>query len=630
MPLQHFHKLKITSLSPQGWVLEFLKRQESGLTGHIEVAGYPFNTCLWAGERMEGSPTAWWPYEQTAYYLDGALRLGYLLRSRRLLDKVHENLDYVRDHVTAEGRFATPLSERWRHWPYASFNRAFMCEWETTGDPVVVELLRRHYLSFSAADFADVLELANVEHLCWVYGETGDQRLLNLAQEAYALFQQHYHNRNWEDCDIQFDTDSPPTTHAVVYLELVKVPLILYSHTGELRYRLEAERGLRSMLKHHMLASGLPSSTEHFEGSAEDCGSETCNAATMPYTLGYFLRITGVATYGDAIEKAVFNGGLGAITKDFRSHQYFSAPNQVVAALDSNPYGHHAARMAYLPGHDVECCTGNVNRFMPYYVEQMWLGTEDGGLAAALLGPCSVTAEVGQDKVPVTIQELTEYPHTSGIDFRFSMPRSAHFPLQVRIPDWCKAPVMALNGGALAGVVPGEFFRLDREFHDGDLLRLELPMEVTLSHWPNGGIAVERGPLVYSAPIVAEETAVEYGKSSTEFPALERRAAGPWNFGVGTEGLDTSQIAVTTRSPGGYPWDAQNAPISLRLPVRPVRNWRLRTRSDLRVKTKITRTTAFPRKPEYLAQGTTLELIPYGCTLLRITVFPTVSDHSSC
>ena len=66
---------------PEGWLLGQLQTQKEGLTGHPEALSYPYNTCLWAGEipRMGTHGQDWWRYEQTAYYTDGLLRLGYLL-----------------------------------------------------------------------------------------------------------------------------------------------------------------------------------------------------------------------------------------------------------------------------------------------------------------------------------------------------------------------------------------------------------------------------------------------------------------------------------------------------------------------------------------------------------------------
>ena len=45
-----FQEGLIADITPKGWLLEFLQRQKTGLTGHPEALSYPYNTCLWAGE----------------------------------------------------------------------------------------------------------------------------------------------------------------------------------------------------------------------------------------------------------------------------------------------------------------------------------------------------------------------------------------------------------------------------------------------------------------------------------------------------------------------------------------------------------------------------------------------------
>ena len=79
----------LTDIRPEGWLKEKLITQREGLTGHPEALSYPYNTCLWAGEipRMGTHGKDWWRYEQTAYYTDGLLRLGYLLDDQELIGK---------------------------------------------------------------------------------------------------------------------------------------------------------------------------------------------------------------------------------------------------------------------------------------------------------------------------------------------------------------------------------------------------------------------------------------------------------------------------------------------------------------------------------------------------------------
>lgn len=95
-----------SSIVPTGWIAEFLRRMETGLTGHPEQSGFPFNTEMWAGEmnfrdrEYSEYGSDWWPYEQTAYYLDGALRCGYLNRSKPLIERVRRNVDHLSDAHT--------------------------------------------------------------------------------------------------------------------------------------------------------------------------------------------------------------------------------------------------------------------------------------------------------------------------------------------------------------------------------------------------------------------------------------------------------------------------------------------------------------------------------------------------
>ena len=139
------------------------------------------------------------------------------------------------------------------------------------------------------------------------------------------------------------------------------------------------------------------------------------------WTMGYFLTTTGDAQWADRIEKSVFNAGLGAITKDFRSMQYFSCPNQFIATgnSDHNSFKHGLTWMAYRPIHETECCIGNVHRFLPNYVSRMWLKDADGEPVAALYGPSSVVYDLG-DGVTVKIDERTDYPFSGKIDFAFT------------------------------------------------------------------------------------------------------------------------------------------------------------------------------------------------------------------
>jgi hypothetical protein len=622
-PYSKYRLYSPTDITTKGWLHQFLEYQKTGLTGNIEAAGYPFNTGMWTAEINNGkSDIYWWPYEQSGYFVDGCLKAGYLLRDTMLINKAKKQVEYVLNKKNADGRLGPQdLKGRWNKWPYTGFLRSFMTEYTVNHDPHIVEAMLKHYSTYKGEEFADELDLCNAEEMCWLYGVSGDTSMLHKAEVAYATFKSDHKYRDRDGKDIIFASDRVPDYHGVVYIEIVKIPAILYSYTGKKEYLDEALHGIAKMEKYDMLVSGVPSSTEHFQGISETAGHETCNLSTIPYTYGYMLQITGNALWADKIEKAVFNAGIGAITKDFRSEQYFSAPNQFIATMTSNHLGYNDSRMAFLPGHDTECCTGNVNRFMPYYIDLMWLETRDNGIAAALFGPGEIETKVGATKQPVKITETTKYPFEEKIDFTINTKKTVKFPFQLRIPAWCSNPSVAMNGKKLnAALKPGEFYTIDRAFADGDKITLLLPMSIRITSWPNEGLAVERGPIVYSYPIPAKvDTVSNYKKSTPAFPGTEYRPAAAWNYSLLVK--DGADVQVIKNSDYKYPWSAKVAPVVLKVPAEVLTNWKLRKTTDSKGQPTL-QTSAFPADRDSTGKKQYIDLVPYGSTFLRVTVFP--------
>ncbi|HKR28553.1 MAG TPA: hypothetical protein VJS11_13910, partial [Acidobacteriaceae bacterium] len=289
---------------------------------------------------------------------------------------------------------------------------------------------------------------------------------------------------------------------------------------------------------------------------------------------------------------------------------------------------HGMGMMAYQPnpGKRTACCGGNVHRILPNYVIRMWMKSNDG-LAAVLYGPSRVKATVGAEQTPVEIVQTTHYPFEEDIRFTVNAERAVVFPLSLRIPGWCDAPRVAVNGAAVtANRNDKGFVVVRRTFRPGDVVTLTLPMKVAVSRWPQNGIGVERGPLVYSLPIEAQWTPVVEEKWSTEaFPGWEARPASAWNYGLAVDAakLETQvQVQKQAIAEEGFdPW--AKPPVSLTVPTRKIAGWELQGNPE-KPEQKFT-----PPLPEVeTAQvSETVERIrlePYGSTKLRVTIFPAV------
>lgn len=602
-----WRETSLKDIQPQGWLLEKLETQVEGLTGHPEALSYPYNTCLWAGEipRQGNHGQDWWRYEQTAYYTDGLLRLGYLLGSEDLVEKGESGITYTLDHPWESGRLGSRLVEN--TWPFAVFFRAIKARYDVQPDPSILEALTRHYNSIPMGLLIRKRNIVSLEGMLWTAEKTGNQALVAKADSAFRL-------RTELLGDIKLSRDDrvtpefltspePYKMHGVTMSEMLKLPILLYAATGNPWYKDLAVSSLDRLYAEDGLPDGLFTSAEWLQGRGIMHSHETCNAVDMSWTLGCFLEILKDARYADMLEKIVFNAGAGSVTQDFKALQYYSSVNQFLATGTSNHNkdNYCSTWMAYRPTHQTECCAGNIHRLYPNYAARMWLRGE-GEAVAALYGPSAFRYS---DRL--TFTEETGYPFDETVTITARGGQKAK--LTLRIPGWCTGATVSVNGAPAKPAEAGSFVTLDRRWAHGDVVVLQFPMGIERKMAYGGGIYFQRGPLVYSYAIPATFTKDttryanmngKYPEDDVAFPCWEIRPSGPWNYAV---------LAHAEAVPEGH---------GLRIPVRPI-EWNLDKGPGGEELTP-----DLPENPAPVGPETFIELVPYGETTLRLTVFPVV------
>jgi len=652
-----YSEVKLNEIKPCGWIKTYLKNQKDGLTGQMENAGHPFNGPGWTGFAEKEYYENWAAYEQTGYWIDGAIKCGYLLDDNNLITKAKRNIDYVMSNPDING-YLGPASLKdpilMGLWPHVVFFRSVIAYYRATGDRSVIDKMVKHYKA-REINIKSLREVCNLEILLFLYEETGDEEMLNIATKKYAEFERLYYKDSLvKEVDIcYYDvteknlfSNKKSKMHGVSYNEVGKIPAILYMYTGDVRLLKISKEFFKKIDKHHMLVNGVCSSSEMLNTTTSLDTCETCDTADFTWSLGYLLMATGDPKYADKIEKAIFNAAPGAVTDDFKALQYFSGTNQVICDYQSNhnKFFRGNSSMSFRPNPFTECCPGEVNRIMPNFTSRMWM-KKDNGIAAALYGPSEFSTVINGTNV--SIKEITNYPFAEEIIFEFKLSNNLKFSFDVRIPGWCNSPEVIINGTILkdAKIEKATFYSIERNFSDGDRITLKFPMGISISKWPKGGIAVERGPLVYSLGIVPDkqiDTKYHKDKSSEEFPAWNMYAVSDWNYALVIDESNFTDVVKVIENAGNYekPWSLNNAPIKIEIPAKKIDNWKLEAKkvsgykpyifdneiSKANYKRKYLITPELPKKEEIEASQSNpierLTLVPYGCTDLRITIFP--------
>jgi len=621
----HFSELPVGSVQPRGWLQKWLERQAQGLTGHPENMSYPYDTCMYAGIIPPPPFTnkwwsVWWPYEQSGYFVDATTRLSWLIHDPAISERRDANLNYILDHSTG-----TNFGGSHWCWPNAVVGRALMAQFSATGDPRVAATMENWLLTSAGEIEKGERNGANFEEAFYLYGLTGDRRLLELCRKVYDGYLSDPHSF----CTVaKIQSQAPFHEHGVTSAEELKCLPLMYAYTGDAQALRLARQAYQKVLDNNLMADGGIVSSENLKPTAFDSVHESCDITDWSWSLGYLFMATGEARFADLIERTTFNALPGAVTKDFRQLQYFSAVNQMEIAA-------RPTRMAYRAAHSVECCAGNINRAMPNYVIRMWMRSQDGGLAAVYYGPSEVTAKVGGE--PVTITEETDYPFRDSISFRIKAAQPVTFNFQFRIPQWCDNPTVQVNGKTLRDTQkPGTFASLRRKFHDGDIVNLKLPMSVRLENWfQNQSVCVTRGPLVYSLKIA--ERRVEHrsdpddikasmsGHDIQGFPEVEFFPESDWHYGVDTKlKNDLQEIKVVESGMTDNPFIAGQTPVQLEVPLCHLPGWVPETEN------KTARASNEPAGPPTtdppLAENspTAKIFVPYGATYLRLTTLPAI------
>jgi hypothetical protein len=620
------------SVEPAGWLRDWAVAARNGITGHLDEDHAVFADA-WKGFQIKAPNAAadgtGWPLEQCAYWLDGALRLGFVLHDEALVKKIRARLDPVVDGVH-EADFGTSFihwkpgykPEDFNSWAHSQLGRALVALYLGTGERRVLDALVKVYADYpvnmGTTHFQGVSGLCNLEAMLETYSLSGDRRVLDRALAAVAQPGVVADFQAWGEGRLE-------PGHMVILYENIRLPALVYPWSGDQRQLQATQGALKWLDENHMLPYGVASGEEFASGVGAFRKTETCDVTAMLLAHSWMYRIQGHGDFGDRMERAFFNAGAAPIARDWQTMCYYQSPNRLRS--DSLPCeqpkcpGPEGVRFHRLGCPSVLCCVGAVNRIIPNYIMHMWMATRDNGLAATLYGPGTVSALAGP-RVPVKLTTTTDYPFDEMIRVRVEPEQAVEFPLYLRIPGWCQHARLTVAGAPLPATPDNHgFVRIVRTWSQGDVVELQLPMTPrVLRGFETPFPEANRGYFAFEPDSVFQPrrlpyASVLYGPLLFALPIRDVDPNTPaddakWQYALDISASQRDGGIQVARRPMPAHWDwPLDAPLMLNAPAQAF-TW------------QPTDAQALPGQPVIGDTTETIRLVPYGCTKFRISMFP--------
>lgn len=638
-------KLPLGAVKPEGWLRDQLIAQSHGLTGHLDEFWPDLINSAWKG----GDGESW---ERGPYYLDGLVPLAYLLDDTRLLHKTRPWIEWILNSSQSDGWFGPEKNKD--RWPLAVAMKVLTQYYEATEDSRVFRVLKKYFthLMDNPPDWPDstwrgVRAMENAVTGYWFYRRTGDPDVLKVVK---SIFDKSF---DWTTYFIDFPWDTEAlnkneipynwksdglTAHVVNIAMAIKYPGLWYQQSKDERFKNAVYQGIANLDKHHGQGGGRFSGDEHLSGKRPTQGTELCAIVEYMFSLEKLMEIFGDPAFGDRLELLAYNCLPGTMTPDCWAHQYDQQANQVLvsdAEREWSSNGNSSNIYGLMPNYP--CCLANFHQGWPKFVEHMWMATHDQGIAAVTYGPCIMTARVG-DNIELNIIEETEYPFAGSIKLTLELSGPASFPIYLRIPRWSEGAKLIVDGKTIKAK-PGTMATIERKWQSGNIVRLEFPMNIRTETRFNNSVSLHRGPLIFSLRIGKEYKRIKLkGRRIRSIDYMgsvdwEIRPTTPWNYGLILERenpekhisvrrnkigqlpfSDTGEFVFLPNTKQYQPW-TEEAPIVLEIKGKKIPGWKIKNNSA----------DDPPPGPVKSSQRTErLELVPYGCSRLRITEFPLI------
>ncbi len=424
---------------------------------------------------------------------------------------------YLNSHyqVAEPGRRWTDFAQGHELYCAGHLFQAAVAHHRATGEDGLLRIARR-FADYLDARFGPGKQPGTPGHpeiemgLTELYRETGERRYLDLAgffldQRGRAwLGPGRYNSAAYYQDRVPVREAAEVEGHAVRALYLTAGVADVYLETREAALLAALDRQWADLTSHKLYVTGGVGSRhlgeafgQPYELPNDLAYCETCAAIASILWSWRMLLATGQARFADLIDRTLHNAVLAGVSLDGERYFY-------VNPLASNGRPEHLGRggCRRKEWHLVACCPPNVMRLLASLGH--YVATRDrAGLQVHQYAPARIATQLPSGR-SVALRMETRYPWEGSVRLTIEAGDGSSWPLALRIPEWCGRATVRVNGGAIEAAPDARgYLRLERSWRPGDIVELDLPMDVRLIEphpaieSTRGSVAIERGPLVY-------------------------------------------------------------------------------------------------------------------------------------
>lgn len=602
----------VENVKPQGWLHRQLVLEAEGLCGNLDKIWPDVRDSAWIGGNREG-------WERVPYWLDGFVPLAYLLENEDMIARAKFYINKILEHQEADGWICPVKAEKratYDTWAILLISKVLVRYYECSKDDRIPFVLYRIMKNFHDLLLSKEVSVFNWGSYRWHEGFPALNFLWKTYKEDWIkelakLLKQYgfdYHQAEplWERPLNRWRYD----THIVNLCQMLKSEVLSCDLLGE-KESGSAEHFYQVLKRTNGTAVGTFTGDECLSGISPTQGTELCSVVELMDSMEQIYAYTGDPVWAERLERVAFNALPATITEDMWAHQYVQMVNQI----DCTPFpgrshfrtnNNEAHRFGLEP--HFGCCTANFGQGWPKLALSAFLKS-DVGIVSAIPIPSELQTVWQGTNVKVTLD--SNYPFRNSFRYTVECENDTDMKLLIRIPSFAKK--LNVNGKSRSSkngmvVIDG--------FAKG-ITRLEISFSTTpiLEKRPNRMFCLRYGSLIFSVPVKADIQQVEYEKNGVtrKYPYCDYDYKGisDWNFSFADNLFEVEECKICE-----IPFSQDQPPLKIKTKLCHI-DWGLEDGYE-------TVCATYPHNRKPLDKAVERELIPYGCTSLRMTELPKI------